>query len=189
MRRPSSFAPILALAALGASALALSCSQEHHVDHAGIFILGVDGMDPVILQRLMDQGKAPNFKKLAADGGFENLGTSNPPQSPVAWSNFVTGMDPGGHGIYDFVHRDPKTYLPISSATPPPGDPGTSVKVGGYYLPIIAGDDILNNRSGTPCRAQSRPDAASGPSARTLARGGTRQSDNPSRLGPAGPLR
>jgi len=150
MRRPSSFAPILALAALGASALALSCSREHHLDHAGIFILGVDGMDPVILQRLMDQGKAPNFKKLAADGGFENLGTSNPPQSPVAWSNFVTGMDPGGHGIYDFVHRDPKTYLPISSATPPPGDPGTSVKVGGYYLPIIAGDDILNNRSGTP---------------------------------------
>ena len=108
------------MAGVAAAALAFSCSAERHVDRPGVFILGVDGMDPVILQRLMDEGKAPNLKKLAEKGGFENLGTSNPPQSPVAWSNFVTGMDPGGHGIYDFVHRDPKTYLPISSATPLP---------------------------------------------------------------------
>jgi predicted AlkP superfamily phosphohydrolase/phosphomutase len=118
-------------------------------DRPGLFILGIDGMDPVILQRLIDEGKAPNFARLAASGGFEPLGTSNPPQSPVAWSNFVTGLDPGGHGIYDFVHRDPSTYLPTSSATPPPGDPGTTVKVGGYYLPVIPGDELLNNRSGT----------------------------------------
>lgn len=133
------------------SALALlSCGGPERPDQPGVFVLGVDGMDPVILRRLIGEGKMPNFAKLAQDGSFQELGTSNPPQSPVAWSNFVTGLDPGGHGIYDFVHRDPATYLPTSSATPPPGDLGTSVKVFGYYLPVIPGDEILNNRSGTP---------------------------------------
>ena len=119
-------------------------------DQPGVFVLGVDGMDPLILRRLIDEGKTPHLAALALVGSFEELGTSNPPQSPVAWSNFVTGMDPGGHGIYDFLHRDPKTYLPISSATAAVNDPGTFVQVGGYTLPVIAGDAILNNRTGTP---------------------------------------
>lgn len=72
-------------------------------------MLGVDGADPVILRRMMDQGKLPNFSRLAELGGFQELGTSNPPQSPVAWASFTTGLDPGGHGIFDFIHRDPKT--------------------------------------------------------------------------------
>ncbi len=76
----------------------------------GVFVVGVDGMDPEILQRLMDAGAVPNLLELAEQGTFQRLGTSNPPQSPVAWSSFVTGMDPGGHGIFDFIHRDPATY-------------------------------------------------------------------------------
>jgi predicted AlkP superfamily phosphohydrolase/phosphomutase len=40
-----------------------------------------------------------------------------PPQSPVAWSNFITGMDSGGHGIYDFVHRYADSYLPHFSTS------------------------------------------------------------------------
>ena len=117
---------------------------------AGVFVLGIDGMDPVILQRLMDEGVMPHFKQLAETGSFQNLGTSNPPQSPVAWSNFVTGMNPGGHGIYDFIHRDPATYTPISSATPPPsGEEPTTLELFGYALPID-GDEIANNRSGKP---------------------------------------
>jgi predicted AlkP superfamily phosphohydrolase/phosphomutase len=118
-------------------------------DKAGVFVLGVDGMDPGILQRLMDEGKMPNFARLARDGSFQPLATSNPPQSPVAWSTFVTGLDPGGHGIFDFVHRDPKTYMPISSATPPPGEPGRALHLFGYYLPI-GGESPKNNRGGVP---------------------------------------
>jgi predicted AlkP superfamily phosphohydrolase/phosphomutase len=140
----------LLVAAVALAFSGCSSSSRTSPDRPGIFILGVDGMDPVILTRLIAEGKAPNFKRLAERGGFQPLGTSNPPQSPVAWSNFVTGLDPGGHGIYDFVHRDPATYLPVSSATPPPGDAGSFVKVGGYYVPVIPGDDIINNRSGTP---------------------------------------
>jgi predicted AlkP superfamily phosphohydrolase/phosphomutase len=118
-------------------------------DRPGVFIMGVDGMDPVILQEMMDAGRMPNFQKLAREGTFQSLGTSNPPQSPVAWSTFVTGMDPGGHGIFDFIHRDPATYHPISSATPPSGDPGSALHLFGYVIPLSQ-PELSNNRGGTP---------------------------------------
>ncbi len=60
----------------------------------------------------MRQGKLPNLARLARDGTFAPLGTTNPPESPVAWASFATGLNPGGTGIFDFLRRDPKTYLP-----------------------------------------------------------------------------
>ena len=77
-----------------------------------VFILGVDGLDPKLLQTYMDAGLLPNFKRLVEQGHFKPLQTSMPPLSPVAWSTFITGMDPGGHGVYDFIHRDPATLMP-----------------------------------------------------------------------------
>ncbi len=135
--------------ALAAAVVLAGCGGPEAPVGPGLFVLGVDGMDPVILRRLIDAGSMPNFAALAREGGFTELGTSNPPQSPVAWSNFVTGLDPGGHGIFDFVHRDPATYLPISSATPPPGPPPTTLELFGWYLPL-GGETPTNNRSGTP---------------------------------------
>ena len=116
-------------------------------DRSGVFIMGVDGMDPEILSRLIAEDKMPNFKKLAQEGSFQPLGTSNPPQSPVAWSNFVTGMGPGGHGIFDFMHRDVSNYTPISSATAV-GEEASALHVLGYVIPL--GGDMANNRGGTP---------------------------------------
>ena len=87
-----------------------------------LIILGFYGMDPVLAQQWMDDGSLPNFRKLASMGGFHSLPTSNPPQSPVAWSDFATGTGPGEHGIYDFLRRDPETQLPdfsISRFVPP----------------------------------------------------------------------
>ncbi len=126
-----------------------SCKTKGGPDVPGLFVLGVDGMDPVITQRMMDEGKLPNLAKLAKAGGFQKLATVNPPQSPVAWSSFVTGMDPGGHGIFDFVHRDPKTYQPISSATPPSTDPAKAIEIGDTYFPV-SGGAVTNNRGGIP---------------------------------------
>jgi len=148
MRRPDLLPRLGFGAALLVSLAAPGCAPTPP-DVPGLFVLGVDGMDPVILQRLMDEGKLPNLKALAAKGAFQPLGTINPPQSPVAWSSFVTGLDPGGHGIFDFVHRDPKHYVPISSATPPPGDLGDYVDIAGYYFPYGA-DAVANNRGGVP---------------------------------------
>ncbi|MGQ0551584.1 MAG: alkaline phosphatase family protein [Planctomycetota bacterium] len=116
----------------------------------GVFVLGIDGLDPVILQRLMDAGQLPNFARLAAEGTFQPLGSVNPPQSPVAWSSFVTGLDPGGHGIFDFIHRDPKSYLAISSATAPPsGEHPPTLELFGYVFPL-GGEEVPNARSGAP---------------------------------------
>jgi predicted AlkP superfamily phosphohydrolase/phosphomutase len=117
-------------------------------ERAGLFVLGIDGLDPVILDRLMAEGAMPHFAELARTGSYQRLGTSNPPQSPVAWSNFVTGQDPGGHGIFDFVHRDPATYLPIASATPPASGHGRALELFGWVLPLSS-PELVNNRGGT----------------------------------------
>ena len=60
----------------------------------------------------MDEGFLPNFKQLISEGDFKPLETTMPPLSPVAWSSFITGLDPAGHGIFDFLKRDPKTMIP-----------------------------------------------------------------------------
>ena len=82
-----------------------------------LLVLGIDGMDPEILSRLMAAGRMPRFEALAASGGFVPLATTMPPQSPVAWSTFITGLDPAGHGIFDFIHRDPGTLQPYLSTS------------------------------------------------------------------------
>lgn len=100
-----------------------------------ILILGFDGIDPGLLERWMEEGKLPAFQRLASQGSFLPLRTSIPPQSPVAWSNFITGMDPGGHGIFDFMHRDPQSYIPIFSASATE-EAKRTLKVGGLVLPL-----------------------------------------------------
>jgi predicted AlkP superfamily phosphohydrolase/phosphomutase len=101
-------------------------------------VLGIDGLDPALVEQFMRAGKLPNFSALAARGGFARLGTSLPPQSPVAWSNVITGMDPGGHGVFDFIHRDPRTMMPyLSTSTVEP--PSRSVRVGNWVFPLWGG--------------------------------------------------
>jgi predicted AlkP superfamily phosphohydrolase/phosphomutase len=73
-----------------------------------VIVIGIDGMDPGLSERMMNAGKLPNFAKLAEAGGYRVLGTSIPPQSPVAWANFINGDGPGSHGIFDFIHRHPE---------------------------------------------------------------------------------
>src|SRR5260370_5812636 len=65
-------------------------------------------MDPRLSQSMIKAGLLPNLAKLSAGGGFTSLGTSTPPQSPVAWANFINGSGPGSHGIFDFIHRHPE---------------------------------------------------------------------------------
>ena len=127
--------------------LFISCSVAGAGDKKKVIVLGFDGMDPRIVRSLFEEGKLPHFKKLAEMGGFTNLWSSIPPQSPVAWSNFITGKNPGGHAIFDFIHRDPKTYLPYlsMSETIPPK---TTIKPGSYCFPLSKGQVILK-REGT----------------------------------------
>jgi hypothetical protein len=89
----------------------LLCSIES-VAEKRVVILGFDGVDPGIAKEMMDAGDLPNLKKLSEQGTFTPLGSSNPPQSPTAWSSFSTSKHPGNHGIYDFLLRTPSNYRP-----------------------------------------------------------------------------
>ncbi len=79
-------------------------------------ILGFDGMDPELADRFMNEGKLPNLAKLREKGTFTKLRTTFPAISPVAWSTFMTGVNPGKHNIYDFLARDASNYLPFLSS-------------------------------------------------------------------------
>ncbi len=136
--------------AAGASSLSLGCTSERHGKSTPrrVVVLGLDGLDPKIVQALMDEGRAPNFKKLASTGTFCKLGTTMPALSPVAWSTFITGKDPGSHTIADFVMRDPFTYQPYFSIweTRPPE---RTISIGNYELGM-GGPGVVNKRVGVP---------------------------------------
>ncbi len=141
------------LLAAGAASGALSlpqtaCSWGGSATNRRAIVLGLDGLDPTILSRLMASGRAPNFARLAELGAFSKLATTMPALSPVAWSSFITGLTPGGHGIADFVTRDPATYLPVFSIFEN-RDPEITLSLGDLRLPIKGGGPH-NLRKGTP---------------------------------------
>jgi len=103
-----------------------------------MIILGFDGMDYSLATRLMAEGRMPHLKRLAETGHFQQLATAVPPQSPVAWTNFITGLDSGGHGIFDFMHRDPGTLLPYLS-TSRAVDAEWKIRLGRYQVPLSNG--------------------------------------------------
>ena len=147
--------------ALGLALLVLAAATgANAAGTPAVVVIGIDGMDPVMLQRFVAEGRMPNFQRLMAEGSFSPLETSVPPQSPVAWSNFITGMDPGGHGIFDFIHRDAATYTPTFSAADVI-EPGRTLAVGDWILPLSGGGTSLLrkgeafwqvlDRAGIPC--------------------------------------
>jgi predicted AlkP superfamily phosphohydrolase/phosphomutase len=136
----------------GAAALAAGCGRTPDPTHGmrtrdggKVLIVAFDGLDPALVRQWMAEGRLPNLTRLKKQGGFRELGTSIPPQSPVAWSNFITGMDSGGHGIFDFIHRDPATYLPYLSTTKAE-TPSKFWHVGRYVLPRDGGKMELLRR-------------------------------------------
>ncbi|HUP51609.1 MAG TPA: alkaline phosphatase family protein, partial [Longimicrobiales bacterium] len=101
-----------------------------------------------LTRRMVEEGRLPNLARMAERGHFAPLETSIPPQSPVAWSDFITGLDAGGHGIFDFLHRDPATMVPyLSTSTTEP--PGRTLTVGRWQIPLGGGQVVLM-RQGTP---------------------------------------
>jgi predicted AlkP superfamily phosphohydrolase/phosphomutase len=102
------------LLAVAACTVILSCHRQvvTRPVTTQVVVLGFDGADPALIAKWMKEGKLPNLARLSLTGTFCPLGTTNPPESPVAWASFATGLNPGGTGIFDFLKRDPQTYLP-----------------------------------------------------------------------------
>jgi predicted AlkP superfamily phosphohydrolase/phosphomutase len=139
---------LFALFVLWLVLVSAGCSGNDAAVRKRVIVLGFDGLDHALTTRLLDQGKLPNLARLAGRGWFQPLQTSVPPQSPVAWSEFITGLDAGGHGIFDFVHRDPETMLPYLSTTRTE-PPGRMLKLGKWQIPL-SGGKITLLRHGTP---------------------------------------
>jgi len=100
-----------------------------------LIVVGLDGQDPKLTDRFMQDGLLPNFEKLAKMGCYRRLRTTFPSLSPVAWSSFSTGTNPGRHNIFDFLDRDRQTYLPLLSSTRV-GKVPRFLKLGRYRLPL-----------------------------------------------------
>jgi len=100
-----------------------------------VVIIGLDGLDYELTQKYMDADYLPNFRKLKQTGGFQKLKTTYPSISPVAWSSFATGVNPGKHNIFDFLISNPRTYLPeLSSSRVTPSK--KNKKFGKYQIPL-----------------------------------------------------
>jgi predicted AlkP superfamily phosphohydrolase/phosphomutase len=113
-----------------------------------VVIVGFDGMDPELANRFMGEGKLPNLAKLRDHGTFRPLRTTFPAISPVAWSTFQTGVNPGKHNIYDFLARDLKNYLPYLSSAQI-SEPKHHLHIGKYSLPL-GKSEVKGLRRGTP---------------------------------------
>ena len=109
---------------------------------AGSSSSGSTGSIPSSSSGSAGEGKLPHFADLMARGDFRPLGTTVPPLSPVAWATFTTGMNPGGHGIFDFVHRDPATMVPYLSTTKAEA-PARTIKIGNWVVPLSSGSITL----------------------------------------------
>ncbi len=68
-----------------------------------VFVLGLDGAPETVLGPLLEAGEMPHLAALGAGGARGALLSTTPPTSPVAWATFVTGKNPGRHGVYDFL--------------------------------------------------------------------------------------
>jgi len=107
-----------------------------------VVVLGFDGVDPDLVDGWIDH--LPNIQRLSDTGTLTSLGTTNPPETPVAWSSFATGLNPGKHGIFDFLRRDPETYFPDIGLL--------TVKKAKFLFGVlpISRPRITNNRKGIP---------------------------------------
>jgi predicted AlkP superfamily phosphohydrolase/phosphomutase len=104
-----------------------------------VIVIGLDGLEPSIVESMLERAELPNLAKIRAGGTYTRLKTTYPAQTPVAWSSFATGTNPGGHGIFDFISRDPETYLPDVALTR-------------FEKPknIFSQPQVVNRRSGVP---------------------------------------
>lgn len=113
-----------------------------------VIVLGLDGLEPTLVERFMAAGKLPNFARLRDHGSYRRLRTTAPAMTPVAWATFLTGCNPGKHNIFDFLTRDRRTYMPVLSSVQI-NPPTRTLKIGKYRFPI-GKPDIRLLRKATP---------------------------------------
>src|SRR5215470_4567141 len=101
--------------ALAALVFAAACGRKD--DHGRVIVLGLDGMEPSVVDRIIDEDALPNFRRLRDGGASGLLRSSKPLLSPIIWTTIATGKPPDAHGIGHFVATNPQTGkdLPVTS--------------------------------------------------------------------------
>ena len=111
MRRGGTTVLAIALASLTACA-----RRSGHGPSPSVFLIGVDGADMGIVDRLIGEGRLPTFARLKRDGAFGRLRSIEPLLSPIVWTTIATGRKPQDHGIFDFIEIGPDGQpTPITS--------------------------------------------------------------------------
>lgn len=75
-----------------------------------VLVIGLDGATLDLVVPWAKAGKLPVLSRLMQEGNYARLRSVLPVLSSAAWASFMTGMNPGKHGIFDFVRRGPGSY-------------------------------------------------------------------------------
>lgn len=102
----------IALGAWCAPAPLLAQAAKPRPSYERVVILGFDGADAGLVSQYLAEGRLPNLARLQKQGVYSPLRSTNPPQTPVSWSTFATGLNPGRTEIFDFLRRTEGTYFP-----------------------------------------------------------------------------
>lgn len=127
-----------------------------------VIVLGFDGVEPKVIKQMMDREELPSIAKLVSVGEMRKLKSTIPPQSPTAWSSFATSKNPGQHGIYDFIKRDPTTYFPgvsLGVVHPPEFDEVGNLKKAPYFESFRKGRSFwcIADEAGARCKVLNMP--------------------------------
>src|SRR5918996_411005 len=88
-----------------------------------VLCFGMDGADFDLVRDLLAHGKLPTLSRLSREGAFGPLRSTVPPLTPVAWSSFLTGLNPGSHGIFGFSANPHRAATRLESAANRAGVP------------------------------------------------------------------
>lgn len=113
--KPSHFTPIVALLCL--LTVAGACSDDPSRPAGRVVVLGLDGVDPRVVDRMIGEGRLPAFERLRSEGARGPLRAEEPLLSPILWTTIATGRPPTDHGIAHFTAIDEATgkQLPVTS--------------------------------------------------------------------------
>lgn len=115
--RQLGFAKGLLFSLLLVGGLVPGCAPRGTREFPRVLLVGIDGADPDIIQRLIAQGRLPTFARLEREGASGRLRSQEPLLSPIVWTTIATGRPPQEHHVLDFVEAaSDGTLVPITSA-------------------------------------------------------------------------
>ena len=121
----------------------LAVASAAHGSEPRVVVLGFDGADAKLTDRWMSEGKLPHLAKLREQGTYSPLRSTIPSQTPVSWSTFSTGLNPGRHSIFDFLKRDRESYRPSFAAFDESSKPFLFGAKNRLYVPVLVAITIL----------------------------------------------